>query len=214
MTDASRNLWVGLFIVVAVGALSILMVWFGEAPSWMGGSEWTLRITGVHNLRGIGQGSQVSLNGVEIGRVDRVDFITADRPGRGVVIFALIKDRYTVPHGARAMVYGATLGFGTGHVAIVIEPSVEPVPIPKEDASIPGEMKSIFGEVVNKDMLGSVERAISHIGDLTREWTPVGTNLAQMLERRSADQVGQTGASGKKITPNISTKVERIDQLA
>ena len=74
MNETSRNFWVGLFVVLSLGALGVLMVWFGEAPSWLGSGEWTLRIEGVKELRGIGDGSPVTLNGVEIGRVNRLEF--------------------------------------------------------------------------------------------------------------------------------------------
>ena len=214
MTETTRNLWVGFFVIVALGALAILMVWFGETPSWLGRGEWTLRITGVRELRGIGDGSPAALNGVEIGRVQHLDFEDRGRPDRGVVIVTRIKKDYTVPIGARAQVYGATLGIGTGHIAIVVEPSARIAPLPKELASIPGEMKSVLGEVITKDMISSLERSIAHIGDLTREWTPVGTNLARLLEQRTVEAVGRPGAEARGITPNLSTVIERVDNLA
>ncbi len=213
MTETSRNLWVGLFVVVSLGALGILMVWFGETPTWLGTGEWTLRIDGVRDLRGIGDGSPVTLNGVEIGRVQRLDFEDRSRPDQGVVIVTRIKKQYSVPRGATARVYGATLGFGTGHIAIVVEPGLRSEPLPKELASIPGEMRSIIGELITKEMVNSVERTISHVGSLTKEWTPVGTNLAELLEPRSVSAVEQPGAEADGLTPNISTMIERIDDL-
>ena len=81
------------------------------------------------------------------------------------------------------------------------------------DASIPGEMTSILGEMVTNEMVEAVERTITHVGELTREWTPVGTNLAELLEPRTVEQVGQPGAREKGISPNVSTVFERIDQL-
>jgi ABC-type transporter Mla subunit MlaD len=213
MTETTRNLWVGLFVVIALGALAVLMVWFGETPSWLGRNEWTLRITGVAELRGIGEGSPVTLNGVEIGRVKGLDFEDRGRPDQGVVVITRIKNSYSVPRGATARIYGATLGIGTGHVAIVVEPGIRPDPLPRENASIPGEMKSIFGELITADMLSSLERTVHHIGDLTREWTPVGTSLNQLLEQRGVEAVEQPGAASKGITPNLSTVMERLDRL-
>ena len=213
MSETTRNLWVGLFVIISLGTLGVLMVWFGEAPSWMGGAEWTLRITGVQELRGIGEGSPVTLNGVEIGRVTGLDFEDRTRPDQGVVIIAQIKNTYSVPRGATAKVYSATLGIGTGHVDIIVEPGTRASPLPQENASIHGEMKSVFGEVVTKDMLNSLERTITHIGDITREWTPVGTNLARLIEQRPVEAVEQPGAAANGVSPNLSTVIERIDQL-
>lgn len=207
-------MWVGLFVIVSLGVLGVLMVWFGEAPEWLGSSDWTLQITGVRELSGIGDGSPVTLNGVEIGRVQGIDFADRGRPDEGVIIIARINRLYSVPRRAYAKVYGATLGLGSGHVTIVVEPGAPPVPLPKTGASIPGEMHSIFGEIVTKDMLDSIERTITNVGDLTKEWTPVGTNLAQLLEPRTVEQLGRPGAVERGLTPNISTVIERIDNLA
>ena len=213
MREASRNLWVGLFVMISLGALGVLMVWFGEAPSWLGVGDWELKITGVRDLSGVGEGSSVTLNGVEIGRVQNLDFENRQRPDLGVVIIARIQEAYAVPRGAHAKVYGATLGIGSGHIAIVVEPGTSADLLPKTDASIPGEMTSVLGEVVTKEMVDSVERTITHFGDLTREWTPVGTNLAELIEPRTVEQVGQPGAREKGISPNVSTVFERIDRL-
>ena len=213
MREASRNLWVGLFVIISFGALGVLMVWFGEAPAWLGVGDWTLKVTGVRDLSGVGEGSVVTLNGVAIGRVQSLEFQDRRRPDRGVVIIARIKEAYSVPRGAHAKVYGATLGIGSGHVAIVVEPGTSGDLLPTTGASIPGEMTSILGEVVTKEMVEAVERAITHVGDLTREWTPVGTNLAELIEPRSVEQVGRPGAREKGISPNVSTVFERIDQL-
>ena len=102
MTETERNLWVGIFVVVSILVLGTLMIWFGEAPDWMGGNEWTLRITNVSELRGIDAGSAVQLNGVEVGRVKGLEFIDAKRPDYGAEIVARIKEPYVIPSGAVA----------------------------------------------------------------------------------------------------------------
>ncbi|MCH8148541.1 MAG: MCE family protein [Planctomycetes bacterium] len=213
MREASRNLWVGLFVIISFGALGVLMVWFGEAPAWLGVGDWTLKVTGVHDLSGVSAGSSVTLNGVVIGRVQSLDFENRQRPDLGVVIIARIQEAYTVPRGAHAKVYGATLGIGTGHVAIVVEPGTSAGLLPTTGASIPGEMRSVLGEVVTREMVDAIQRSITHVGELTREWTPVGTNLASLIEPRTVEQVSRPGAAEKGLSPNVSTVFERIDQL-
>ncbi len=63
-------------------------------------------------------------------------------------------------------------------------------------------------------MLDSLERTISNVGDLTQAWTPVGGNLAKLLELRTVGQVEQPGAAEEGMSPNLSTMIERIDNLA
>jgi hypothetical protein len=124
------------------------------------------------------------------------------------------KKLYTVPRGATARVYGATLGFGVGRVEIIVEPGLRAVALPQDGtAEIPGEMRSVIGELISKDMVSSLERTITHIGNLTAEWTPVGTNLATLLEQRSVASVSEPGAQERGIIPNVSTVLERIDHL-
>ncbi|MFQ5591781.1 MAG: MlaD family protein [Phycisphaerae bacterium] len=214
MKEVTRNMLVGLFVLVSLGALAVLMVWFGETPSWLRTSEWELSISDVRELGGISEGCSVHLSGVEIGRVKRLEFVDTTRPDQGVNIVAGIEKDYYVPRGAVARVYGASLGFGTGRIEIIVEPGTSPVPLPRDGtASIPGEMRSVIGELISKDMVSSLERTITHIGNLTAEWTPVGTNLAKLLEQRTVASVNEPGARQQGVTPNLVTVIERLDRL-
>jgi hypothetical protein len=70
-------------------------------------------------------------------------------------------------------------------------------------------MRSVIGELINKEMVNSVERTIRQIGDLSAAAAPVATNLALLVEQRN---IASTRAPGGK-DPNLSTVIERIDQL-
>lgn len=211
MTEPARNFWVGGFVVVSIFVIATLMAWFGETPEWLGGNEWTLEIVRVRELRGIQQGSPVNLNGVEIGRVKALEFMKPKRPDEGVTIVTRIRDQYTIPEYATARVYGATLGIGTGHVDILVEEGKgDYPPLPKKGARIKGEMRSIVNEIITKDMIESVERTITNIGNFADAATPVAANLAALLESRTVAQVGEPGT---EVTPNVATVIERIDDL-
>lgn len=210
MNEAARNFWVGTFVVVSLVVLATLMAWFGETPEWLGGNEWNLRIVGVKDLAGVDPGASVRLNGVEIGRVRALEFADAKRADMGVYILTRINDRYDIPQQATARVYGATLGFGAGRIEIVFDSSELYTPIDRENAEIYGEMRSIIGELITKDMIDSVRRTIDNIGDFAGAATPVANNLAKILEPRSVKDVS---AEGSTLKPNIATVVERLDQL-
>lgn len=213
MKESVRNLLVGLFVVTSLAVLCVLMVWFGETPSWLSRNEWTLRITGVRELSGVGEGSLVNLNGVQIGRVKNLEFEDPTHPHQGVVIVARIKRIYSVPRGAYAKVYGATLGFGSGHVDIVVDPGTAAEPLDRKSAAIPGEMHSLFGELISKEMVSSFERTVTHFGNLAAAGKPVVDNLADLLERRGVADVDAPGAASRGVTPNIATVTERLDRL-
>jgi len=211
MSEPSRNFMVGMFVVISLAVLAVLLVWFGEAPSWLGGNEWTLKIVGVRQLRGVEPGSPVRLNGVEIGRVHYIDFADRARPDSGVVIFAGIREEYMVPGEAQARVYGATLGFGTGHIDIVVPSGVPHRPLPKEGyPMIEGEMRETISEIIPKETLENVAEAFVNIGEFAEAATPAAQNLGALLEpRRPADaEPGQEGEIA-----NLSTVVQHFDEL-
>jgi len=211
MTDSSRNFWVGAFVVVALVVLGTLMAWFGETPDWLGGNEWTLRIVEVKGLSGVAAGTPVRLNGVEIGRVRSLDFVDVARPDLGVVVVARINERFNIPEGAKALVYGATLGFGSGRVDIQFDPTKPFKPLERELAQISGEMRSVIGELINKDMVESFRTMVDNIGGFAGAATPAATNFAKLMEPRTVAQVDLPETA---LQPNISTVVERLDDLA
>jgi len=211
MKESTRNLLVGLFVIASLGALGVLMVWFGETPTWLRTSDWQLSIYGVEELRGVGDGSPVKLNGVEIGRVAGVDFRDREKPEKGVVINAMIKRQYSIPRGAYAKVYGATLGIGSGFVNIVIADEKAEGLLPKEDAIVRGEMASLFNELIPPEAIDSFQRTVDEIGNFASAAVPVAKNLETLLEQRDIEDVDTEGPEA--VAANISTVVERIDRF-
>jgi len=189
------------------------MVWFGETPSWLQRGEWTLNITGLREIRGVGDGSPVLLSGVEIGRVQGLDFVRMGQPELGVVIRVKVKRIYTVPEGSVAKVFGAMLGIGTGQIQVVAPLDSGPPVRTDGTGEIPGITANAIRDMLSEDFTDSVKRAIDRFGDLAQAATPVAGNLAQLLEQRTVRTVESPDAVAKGITSNLSTAVERLDQL-
>jgi len=213
MKEPTRNLLVGGFVLLSLVVLATLAVWFGETPRWLGGNEWTLKITDVKELAGIGAGSPVTLSGVEIGRVKALEFRDPNRPTAGVNVVAGIQTMYNVPVGATARVYGATFGFGSGRVDIVLDQATPGKLLDKKQASIPGEMRSIVGEIISKDLIASIQQMIDNIGDLAQKTSPFAEHLSTLTEPRPVAVVDQLGAAERGVTANLATAVERFDKL-
>jgi len=213
MTETGRNIGVGLLVILALTALGTLMVWFGEVPDWISTSEWTLRIAGVRDLNGVGDGTQVYLQGVEVGRIKTIEFRNPNDPGQGVMIVARIKDQYSIPSGALARVYGSSLGIGSGRIDIVLPPGAPTEPLPRDNAVIFGEMRSVLGEIIKKEFVDSLERTVVQIGNLAESAKPVMDDLTHLIERRPISQVSAPGAAERGMVANLSTVVERIDRL-
>jgi ABC-type transporter Mla subunit MlaD len=213
MKEGTRNFLVGVFVLAALTVLGILSVWFGETPTWLRRAEWTLRITGVKELSGINEATPVNMNGVQIGRVQSLEFKDPRRPDLGVIIVTRIKDEFSVPQGAHARVYGAPLGIGIGHVDVVVGPEARLEPLDRENARIRGEMRSVIGELISKELVKSVERMVTHIGNLAEAAEPVAANLALLLEPRTVADLSAPDAEAQQLQPNLATVIERIDRL-
>ncbi|MCP4590117.1 MAG: MCE family protein [bacterium] len=211
MTDHRRNVLVGAFMVAGLGALGVLMVLFGEAPEWLGGAEWELDIK-VRQLRGASQGTPVNLNGVQIGRVDKLRFEHPERPDLGVTIVALIKDDYMVPRGAKAVIYGPVLGFGRGQIQIEVPPDGGGDPLPLEDAEIYGEVGSVFHELMPDTMMNSVERTVLQIGNFAGALTPVADDLHQLFKITPVEMVDDP-VEARRLTANLHTAIQRFDMV-
>ncbi|MCC7290892.1 MAG: hypothetical protein IT449_02385 [Phycisphaerales bacterium] len=212
MKETTRNALVGLFVIGSLAVLAALMVMFGERPEWLGGVEWAMRIRGVSQLRDIREGNEVTLNGVAIGRVDRLEFKDDQRPGLGVDIVVLIKNDFSVPASARALVYGPTLGIGRGIIEIVVDDPLSGAVLSKDDtAEIRGEMANRLNEIVSEEAMDSFRITVEQIGQFAEELTPVARDMHGLLERRTVGEVDQPLASAEKITANLSTAIERFD---
>ena len=184
---------------------------FGETPTWLRTSDWKLEIHGVKEMRGVNAGTPVTLNGVEIGRVSSLDFRDRKRPERGIVINCMIKREFSIPSGAHAKVYGATLGIGTGLINIVVDSDLPSTTIiPKDNAVLRGQMSSMLNELVPPEAVASFQRTVDEIGNFASAGAPVAENLEKLLEERSILDVDD---EDQDVMANISTAVERIDRF-
>jgi ABC-type transporter Mla subunit MlaD len=196
-----------------LAVLALLLLWFGEAPAWLGGNQWTLKIAGVRGLSGIEAGSPVLLNGVEIGRVRSLEFTNPERPNQGVLVVTGIQDQFSVPAASRARIYGATLGFGTGHVEIIVEPDSPPDLLPKDEAVIPGEMRDTFSEIIPPKMVENIDRAVVSIADFADAAVPAAKNFGYLFEPRSLREL-EALPEGERPQANLTTLIERLDTIA
>jgi len=207
--EAKRNVLVGIFMIGGLGVLGTLMVLFGEQPAWLGGAEYRLTID-FRKLEGVSEGMEIYLNGLQVGRVGSLEFSDPERPDLGVKVVGLIKDKYYIPSGARAVVYPSLLGIGRGHIELVVPP-IETEPLDREFAAIVGEVGSPFEDLFPDTLLFSVEKSVQQIGNLAEAATPVATDLHHLFEKRTVADVDQAVAEAAQITATLYTVVERFD---
>jgi len=205
MKEGTRNTLLGLFMILALSALGALAVMIGETPAWLGGAEWEMRIVGVRQLSPIAEGTEVHLNGVNIGRVAGLDFEDRNRPALGVYIITRIKRKYSVPSRSFAKIYSPMLGVGRGRIDI-IPPDAPCPPLAEDSAVIEGQMASMVREVISEEMMTSFHRTVDQIGNFAEALTPVANDLHDLMELRRIEDVEVQEAAA-----NLSTVIQRFD---
>lgn len=205
MSERRRNFLVGLFMIAGLGALGFLMVMFGEAPSWLGGAEWDLKIT-VSEIAGIDDGTPIYLNGIKIGRVTTLDFVKPSEPERGVEIVGKIKNQFSIPRGARAECIAPAMGLGRGRIEIYAEgagmPPIEP------GGRIFGKAKNPLEDIIPESLISSFEGTVTKIGNFAETLTPVAGDLHQILRKAPVAEV-----DAGQVSANLYTAVERFDRI-
>jgi len=110
MTEKTRNLMVGLTVLVGLALLSGMILIFQELPSFLR-VGYGVKVRAADTL-GVGPGADVLMAGKRIGRVAGVEFVDPGDPRKGIV-FALVIDRdVRVPGDVNVYIQGR--GFGGG----------------------------------------------------------------------------------------------------
>ena len=186
------------------------MIMFGEAPSWLGGAEYELKIS-VKDIAGIDDGTPVYLNGIKIGRVTELTFVNDQAPEKGVVVLAKIKKQFAVPTGSRAELVAPALGLGRGRVNIFAEGGgMKPV---EPGGVIHGNMVNALQDIIPETMLGSLESTTIKIGDFAEKLTPVATDLHEILKITPLAKVDSSAGGPQPVQPNMYTVVQRLDRV-
>jgi len=114
MKDKTRDLLVGLTVIVALALMGAMIIVFQELPAFL---QTGYKIT-IHFWESgqLDEGADVTLAGQRIGRVIAVDFAD-DNPAKGVHVAALIDRDVRIPGDANVYLAGRGL---TGGAAVTI----------------------------------------------------------------------------------------------
>jgi phospholipid/cholesterol/gamma-HCH transport system substrate-binding protein len=205
MKETRRNLMVGLFMVAGLAALGYLLVLFGEAPAWLGGAEWTLKIR-LHGISGIEEGTAVYLHGIKIGRVETLEFVRMTAPDQGVEVIAKIREEYNVPTGSVAQCIAPALGMGRGRVDILSPGAGAPI---EDGGTIDGMVVNPLDKILPETLVSSFEGTVVKIGNFAERLTPVAEDLHELLKKTPIPEDEQAEA---QFTANLYTAVQRLDR--
>lgn len=165
------------------------------------------------NVEGLAPSSQVTINGLPVGRVMSIDF--ADSSGKLVVKFVVEKD-FEFSNNSLARVYGGGL---IGGKSLAIVPSYEKGRNAKSGDTLPGEMGEGIMELVNERLTPLQNQVEKVIGDTDSLLVNVNSVLDRDTRANLRDAIANfTVASremkgiSKSVNGLLATNQEKFDR--
>ncbi len=145
------------------------------------------------NVEGLAPSSQVTINGLPVGRVMSIDF--ADSSGKLVVKFVVEKD-FEFSNNSLARVYGGGL---IGGKSLAIIPSYEKGRNAKTGDTLPGEMGEGIMELVNERLTPLQNQVEKVIGDTDSLLVNVNSVLDRDTRANLRDAIANFTAASREM---------------
>jgi phospholipid/cholesterol/gamma-HCH transport system substrate-binding protein len=177
MTDRIKNIAVGLTIMGALALLCVMIVLFAGMPQVLsGGYKVTIAMS---STGGMTDGSEISMEGIPVGRIIGVRFSGAD-PREGIILTAQFDRKYHIPSGTVAHVTAPLLA-GNPSMYLRVD---NPVP-PGAPKFLPTDGSARMPGVADAgDLIGDMRTAAKSISALAQ-------NINDLLA-----PAGEVGAGG------------------
>ena len=197
MRELTRNVVVGVFTAGGVLATGALLFFFGELePLFARG--WDLRVA-FNDAGGLRKGSLVTLNGVPVGSIDRVE-IWADR-SHPVLITGRINEGVLIPDPSVASVQASLLGSGARLELTSDLPLADPPTNYLADGTVVlrGRVEAIEARIL-RELMTRVDPIVASFGELG--------DLA-----RNLNDLVRPGADGAPPDPeSLRTAMRRLNE--
>lgn len=205
MSHSRQNFWVGAFVLLGLGALGVMIVLFGQLPTWISsGNTYPINIR-FETIAGVREGTVVTLAGKRIGRVSAVDFANLERIDLGVRVVVAVERQYRLPKNCRAVTSEAIFGVGRPPIEIVVDvPSAETL---APGAEITGHTISAVNSIFPMAVVDTFKTSATQIGEAAGALKPVLDDMHEILVQRRASQVDVPGGKAG----NLSSAMERLD---
>lgn len=200
-----RDFMIGLTAIVGLVGLAAMLLLFGEFTSFR---EPTYAITfRLDTASNLSTSSAVTLNGVQVGKIERIT--TAADPRDGVVVGVAIKETHRIPRGVQVAISRDLIGDSTLALKASHDPLSSDAGYLAEGDSIEATAASFLDEVTDliDRRLASLERAAVSFQELSETYVRVGNQLGAFIEPRTVEQV-----DAGEAPPNLSSTLSRIDR--
>lgn len=181
MNSYRKEATVGLFVLVGIIAFVLGAMWL-RGQSWGNPPEVRAAYEDIATLK---VGSPVLISGVQIGRVEALQFV---RVGRVIVVFTYDADQVTPSVNATAEIRGVGL---LGDMVIDFDPG-EGAPLP-EDAVIEGTLETGFA-TIGQDLAGQASTTL--------------TSLNAMLDTGLVSDLRRTLAASERLMRHLADRTD------
>jgi ABC-type transporter Mla subunit MlaD len=206
MNEARNNFFVGLFVLGGVAALIAMLILFSKNAAFrVQPAQYALQVH-FDRTTGIREGRQVTIGGIQVGRVGGVRFADPANYAAGVLIELLFDQPMNLTEGTR--VRTVEPGLGMGLPPIEIDPGPRGAPALASGARIDGSIRSAVESLLPGEVVAPFSRSATQIGEAAEQLTPVLDVLFQLLEPRSTAAVDAPGGP----EGNLATAAARLDQ--
>jgi len=212
-----RNVLIGLFVLGGLIATGILIGKVGEA-SEIPRRGYVVNAT-FDKVIGMREGLDVTLAGVSVGRVKRVDLRNRAVPSEGAIVAMEIRSEFDVPSGSTATVVQPLMGQPTVNI---VTPATPTASLPRDGtALLPGEQLNPLSQIIDPKMMSVVEKTTEQVGQLAAALTPAARDLHVLMQKRTTAEVDlatraatEPGVpTSQEVTANLYTAVERMHNV-
>ena len=187
-----RDFVIGLTAIVALVGLAYLLLRFGELGAFTN-ERWALKVSMI-DAGGLRNGSQVTLNGVPVGEVERIE-ITQDLP-RPITVYVMIDNEVSLPPETVATTSAALLGGGAS-LTLVLPPFEQRGVgelVRDGKGEINGSAVTPFDRLSDEldRRLAGLDDALQSFRELAATWTRVGEGIEVMFDPESPNAVPAT----------------------
>jgi phospholipid/cholesterol/gamma-HCH transport system substrate-binding protein len=211
-----RDFITGATALAGIGGLATTLMLFGEL-SGLGERRYEI-LAHVGSAAGLNDTSPVTLNGVKIGQIARVDVRADGVPGATLTL--RIKDSARIPRAAVASIDKGLLGdAGLEFTVLPLDPATTPTPTTPANpldpslALAPGETIDLGTPMAPLERIARlVEQPLARLAstadsvdELARTYVQVGERINDLLEPRTPQEVAAGAA------PNFRSTLARAD---
>lgn len=192
MKTRSRNIMVGLTVLVGLALLGAMILIFAGAPRWLRGG-YTINIVAPHS-GGIRAGQDVNMSGMRVGTVTEVRF-RGDDPRQGVLMVAHIDEGVLIPVGTQAVTSTGLMGGASMGLEVAQQ----------QDGFLATDGSATIEGRVSGSIIDELRPAAQSLNSLAK-------NISSVLGGPEQQPATDTATGPAVPAVNIQTTIARLDE--